>query len=92
MDFEKIYQMIINEPIYLTVVIIFLLIIAYSILKKLFKILVISLVILMCYIGYLMYTGQGLPNEEELNSMKQKGIQGVETVIDKLDKLGKSND
>ena len=92
MDFEKIYQMIINEPIYLTVVIIFLLIIAYSILKKLFKILVILLVILMCYIGYLMYTGQELPNEEELNSMKQKGIQGVETVIDKLDKLGKSND
>ena len=92
MDFEKIYQMIINEPIYLTVVIIFLLIIAYSILKKLFKILVISLVILMCYMGYLMYTGQELPNEEELNSMKQKGMQGVETVIDKLDKLGKSND
>jgi len=89
MTFENIYQIIINEPIYLTIVVILLLIISYSILKKLFKMLVILLIILIIYIVYLMYTDQQLPSEENINSIKEKVVKGVEEGINKLDQMSK---
>ena len=72
MDLQNLYNIIINEPIYLTIVSILILILVYSILKKLFKMLMFILIILMFYIGYLMYTGQSLPNQKEINSVKDK--------------------
>lgn len=89
MTFENIYQIIINEPIYLTIVVILLLIISYSILKKLFKMLVILLIILIIYIVYLMYTDQQLPSEENINFIKEKVVKGVEEGINKLDQMSK---
>ena len=91
MDFQNIYQIIINEPIYLIITTLLLLIIAYSILKKLFKMLVMLLIILILYIGYLMYTGQKLPSDENINSIKEKMVKGVEQGINKLDQLSKEN-
>lgn len=91
MDFNNIYQIIINEPIYLIIAIIITLIMAYSILKKLFKMLIIILIILILYIGYLMYTGQNLPSEENINSIKEKVVKGVEQGINKLDQMSKQN-
>ena len=49
-------------------IIIFALIISYSILKKLFKMLIFSLLILILYLGYLMYTGQDLPDENKIKN------------------------
>ena len=89
MNFQNIYQIIISEPIYLTISIILLLIISYSILKKLFKMLITLLIILIVYIGYLMFTGQKLPSEENMNSIKEKVVQGVEQGINKLDQMSK---
>tara|TARA_B110000438_G_C15710293_1_gene605011 strand:+ start:151 stop:420 length:270 start_codon:yes stop_codon:yes gene_type:complete len=89
MNFQNIYQIIISEPIYLTITIILLLIISYSILKKLFKMLITLLIILIVYIGYLMFTGQKLPSEENMNSIKEKVVQGVEQGINKLDQMSK---
>ena len=91
MDFQNIYQIIINEPIYLIITILLLLIISYSILKKLFKMLVMLLIILILYIGYLMYTKQKLPSKENINSIKEKMVKGVEQGINKLDQLSKEN-
>jgi len=91
MDFQNIYQIIINEPIYLIIAILLLLIISYSILKKLFKMFVMLLIILILYIGYLIYTGQKLPDEENINSIKEKIIKNVEQGINKLDQLSKEN-
>lgn len=91
MNFQNIYQIIISEPIYLTITIILLLIISYSILKKLFKMLITLLIILIVYIGYLMFTGQKLPSEENMNSIKEKVVQGVEQGINKLDQMSKWN-
>ena len=65
MDSQIILDTIINEPIYLAIVIIFILIIIYSILKKFFKILLIALSCLIVYVGYLIYTGGDLPGESE---------------------------
>ena len=92
MNLQNLYNIIINEPIYLTIVSIFILILVYSILKKLFKMLVIILIILMVYIVYLMYTGQSLPNQEQINSVQDKVIEQVEKGINILDEISKNND
>ena len=85
MSLEHIYNIIINEPIYLTIV-------SILILKKIFKLLMIILIVLICYIGYLMYTDQTLPNQEKINSVKDKVLQEVEKGINKLDEISKNND
>ena len=74
MDSQIILDTIINEPIYLAIVIIFILIIIYSILKKFFKILLIALSCLIVYVGYLIYTGGDLPceSEEIINPILEK--------------------
>lgn len=92
MSLEHIYNIIINEPIYLTIFSILILILVYSILKKIFKLLMIILIVLICYIGYLMYTDQTLPNQEKINSVKDKVLQEVEKGINKLDEISKNND
>tara|TARA_B100001175_G_C18920273_1_gene362009 strand:- start:75 stop:359 length:285 start_codon:yes stop_codon:yes gene_type:complete len=65
MDFESIYKTIISEPIYLSLVIIFLLIIIYSILKKFFKLLMLTFISIIVYISFLIYTDGDLPGESE---------------------------
>ena len=92
MDLQNLYNIIINEPLYLTIFSILVLILVYSILKKLFKMLVFILIILMFYIGYLMYTGQSLPNQKEINSVKDKVLEEVEKGINILDEISKNND
>ena len=78
MDSQIIIETIVNEPIYLSIVIIFILIIIYSILKKFFKILIFALSCLLLYIGYLIYTGGDLPgNSEEI----------INPILDKADEL-----
>ncbi len=92
MDLQNLYNIIINEPLYLTIFSILVLILVYSILKKLFKMLVFILIILMFYIGYLIYTGQSLPNQKEINSVKDKVLEEVEKGINILDEISKNND
>ena len=92
MDIQKIYHLIINEPIYLTITIILGLIISYSLLKKLFKILIITLLVLLCYVGYLMYTGKELPNEDQISSVKEKVENVGEKIFEKLDEMSHTND
>ena len=65
MNYELLYRTIINEPIYLTLVIIFILIIVYSILKKFFKLLMFIFISLVIFISFLIYTGADLPGESE---------------------------
>ena len=65
MNYEDLYSIIISEPIYLTLVIIFILIIIYSILKKFFKLLIIIFLSLVIYITFLIYTDGDLPGESE---------------------------
>ena len=74
MDSQIILDTIINEPIYLSIVVIFILIIIYSILKKFFKILIFTLSCLIIYIGYLVYTDGDLPgnSEEIINPLLDK--------------------
>ena len=91
MDFDTIYQTIINEPIYLSIVVIFVLIVIYSILKKFFKLLIIALSALIIYIGFLIYTGEDLPgnSEEIINPLIDQAGEIIKNASDKLQELSK---
>ena len=62
---NEIYQIILNEPILLALLVIFFLIIIYSVLKKFFKLLIFTFGVLLIYIGFLIYSGDDLPGESE---------------------------
>ena len=94
MDFNQIYTTIINEPIYLTISIIFLLIAVYSILKKFFKLLICTLAILFIYIGYLIYSGEDLPgdSEELINPLIDNAGKIIDSVTNQLKSLSEDKD
>ena len=94
MDFNQVYTTIINEPIYLTISIIFLLIAVYSILKKFFKLLIGTLAILFIYIGFLIYTGEDLPgdSEELINPLIDNAGQIINSVTNQLKSLSEDKD
>ena len=94
MDFNQIYTTIINEPIYLTISIIFLLIAVYSILKKFFKLLIGTLAILFIYIGFLIYTGEDLPgdSEELINPLIDNAGKIIDSVTNQLKSLSEDKD
>ena len=94
MDFNQIYTTIINEPIYLTISIIFLLIAVNSILKKFFKLLIGTLAILFIYIGFLIYTGEDLPgdSEELINPLIDNAGKIIDSVTNQLKSLSEDKD
>ena len=65
MNFNEVYTTIISEPLYLSIAILLILSIIYSVLKKFFKLLIIALTCLIIYLGYLIYTNQDLPGDSD---------------------------
>tara|TARA_Y100001970_G_C14050328_1_gene758587 strand:+ start:667 stop:951 length:285 start_codon:yes stop_codon:yes gene_type:complete len=94
MDINQIYLTIINEPIYLSIIIIFILISIYSILKKFFKLLIIILTLLIGYIFFLIYTGEDLPGDSEkiINPLIDKVGQIINDISNQLEILNKDLD
>ena len=92
MDINQIYSTIINEPIYLSIIVIFILISIYSILKKFFKILIIILTLLIGYIFFLIYTGEDLPGDSEkiINPLIDKAGQIINDIFNQLEILNKN--
>ena len=86
MNFELIIATIINEPIYLSIVVIFALTLIYSILKKFFKMLIISLAGLILYLVFLVTTNKDLPGEydeviyDQLDSIKNKATEIIDEI------------
>ena len=86
MNFELIIATIINEPIYLSIVVIFALTLIYSILKKFFKMLIISLAGLILYLVFLVTTNKDLPGEydeviyDQLDSVKNKATDIIDEI------------
>ena len=92
MDINQIYSTIINEPIYLSIIVIFVLISIYSILKKFFKLLIIILTLLIGYIFFLIYTGEDLPGDSEkiINPLIDKAGQIINDIFNQLEILNKN--
>ena len=82
MELQNIIQTIINEPIYLSIISILSLIIIYSVLKKLFKVLILCLSVMFVYVMYLVFSGQNLPGNIEVDPIKEK----IETSINNAKK------
>ena len=84
MDINKIIDIILSEPIYLSIVVLFLLAFIYSVLKKFFKLLIIVLIGLVSYLSFLIYTNQDLPGESDdliyplIDSAKEKANDIIE--------------
>ena len=96
MEIDKIFDLdwvntIISEPIYLSIVVIFILISIYSILKKFFKLLIVILSALILYIGFLIYTGEDLPgdSEEIINPMIDQAGELIKNASEKLQEMSK---
>tara|TARA_Y100000590_G_C15558188_1_gene953670 strand:+ start:843 stop:1115 length:273 start_codon:yes stop_codon:yes gene_type:complete len=52
-----IYNTIINNPIYLSIAVVLCLLLIYSALKKFIKMIIIALICIIAYLGYLYFTG-----------------------------------
>jgi len=76
MDIENFIQIVTNNPIYLSIAVILSLIIAYSFLKKLFKMLLVALSLLVLYVTFLAISG--IEHEEA----KEKGSKAIEDAVE----------
>jgi len=78
MEFEQIIKTITNEPIYLSIVVLLMLTLVYSVLKKFFKLLIIALACLIVYLLFLVATNKDLPGDydeviyNQLDTVKEK--------------------
>ncbi len=94
MNYENLYNTIITEPLYLTLVIIFVLIIIYSILKKFFKLLLFVFFLLVIYISFQIYTGGNLPGESEdiIIPIIDEAVKVIEDVSNQLQDISKTKE
>ena len=91
MDYQNLFNTIISEPIYLSLVIIFLLIIIYSILKKFFKLLILGFFTIIIYISFLIYTDGDLPgdSEELIKPMIEEAGKAINDLSNQLQDMSK---
>ena len=91
-----IYEVVINDPVYLTIAVLLAISVLFSIIKKLFKFAVIIIACIVIYIGYLHYSGSEVPQtmdelidgiEEKSGPAADKFLKGSEELIKKADKF-----
>jgi hypothetical protein len=86
---ENLYQIITSNPIYMIIAVIISILIVFSIIKKMIKLLIITAACLVIYVGYLQYTGQEIPENvnELIDSVKTDVNTGVKTITDKTNEI-----
>ena len=91
-----IYTVIINDPVYLTIAVLLTISVVFSIIKKLFKFVVIIIACIVIYIGYIHYLGEEIPQtmdeliddiEEKSGSTTENLLKGSEELVKKADKF-----
>ena len=85
------YNIIINDPVYITIAVILAIAVVLSIVKKLFKFASILIAICVLYIGYLYYTGEEIPKtaEDLIENVSEKAEDAVEGLLEKSEDLKK---
>ncbi len=78
---ENLLNSISDNPAYLAVTIVLLTIIAYSVIKKLFKLVTIGITLFIIYCAYLFFTNQPLPNMEEIRTQLENSEEKITDVI-----------
>ena len=75
---NTIYEIIINDPVYIAISIILAIIVVFGIIKKLFKIFITGFAILVLYLFYLNYTGKEIPKDlDELSNSIKENVENV---------------
>jgi len=85
------YDVIINDPVYLTIAVLLAVAVVFSIVKKLFKFAIILLTICVLYVGYLYYTGEEIPEttDDLIKGISKQTENAVDDLIDKSEDLKK---
>ena len=87
MDFNQIYDLIIGNPIYLAVAALLIVLLIYSIIKKFVKILLIVLIAIFSYVGYLYISGDTQTVEdvdkvlEQVKPLMNEGKEALDEVL-----------
>ena len=85
------YNIIINDPVYITIAVILAIAVVLSIVKKLFKFAAILIAICVLYIGYLYYPGEEIPKtaDDLIENVSEKAEDAVEGLREKSEDLKK---
>ena len=85
------YNIIINDPVYITIAVILAIAVVFSVIKKLFKFAAILIAICILYIGYLYYTGQEIPKtaDDLIENVSEKTEGAVDGLREKSEDLKK---
>ena len=85
------YNIIINDPVYITITVILAIAVVFSVVKKLFKFAVILIAICVLYVGYLYYTGEEIPetSDDLIEDVSKRTEDAVEGLLEKSEDLKK---
>lgn len=81
---ESLIEQLWTNPVFLAVAVVLAILILFSIIKKLLKITIVTISLLVIYLGYLVYTGREVPKTaDELKETLQEKSGEVKEVINK---------
>ena len=85
------YNIIINDPVYITIAVMLAISVVLSIVKKLFKFAAILIAICVLCIGYLYYTGEEISKtaDDLIENVSEKAEDAVEGLLEKSEDLKK---
>ena len=88
------YNIIINDPVYIAIAVILAVVVVFTMVKKLFKFAVILIAICVLYVGYLYYIGEEIPetSDDLIEDVIKRSEDGVDDLLDKSEDLIKQAD
>ena len=85
---ENLLNSISSNPAYLAVAIVLMAMIAFSVVKRLFKLVTLGITLLIIYYAYIIFTGQPLPDLDNIQSQVQELQESAKnTVEDNVDNV-----
>ena len=84
-----IYNVIINDPVYMIIAIILAIAIIFTLMKKIFKFAVIIIAMCVLYLGYLYYIGEEIPDTVDslIENVGEKAGKVTEDLLEKSENL-----
>ena len=83
------YNIIINDPVYIAIAVILAVMVVFTVVKKLFKFAVILIAICVLYVGYLYYIGEEIPetSDDLIEDVIKRSEDGVDDLLNKSEDL-----
>ena len=89
---EELIKTITSNTLYLAVAVILGVVIVLAVIKRMMKLIVLAVIVLACYVGYLHFTGQKVPKtrEETVKHISEKLEQGKEILQKEMKNIDRS--